>query len=71
LAELSDYIDERIDTALRAELDGHMTECPNCSVIADTTKKTVQIYKGMEPCPIPEEVGSRLMKVLEKKMAAK
>ncbi len=71
LAELSDYLDERIDAELRAKLEKHITECPNCWVIADTTKKTIQIYKGMEPYPIPEEVESRLMKALEKKMAAR
>ncbi len=71
LAELTDYLDERIDAELRAKLERHITECPNCWVIADTTKKTIQIYKGMEPYPIPEEVESRLMKALEKKMAAR
>lgn len=71
LAELSDYLDERIDAELRAELERHITECPNCWVIADTTKKTIEIYKGMEPYPIPQEVESRLMQALEKKMAAR
>jgi anti-sigma factor RsiW len=71
LAELSDYLDERIDAELKAKLERHITECPNCWVIADTTKKTIQIYKGMEAYPIPQEVESRLMKALEKKMAAK
>ena len=71
LAELSDYLDERIDAELRAKLERHITECPNCWVIADTTKKTIQIYKGMEAYPIPQEVESRLMKALEKKMATK
>ena len=71
LAELSDYLDERIDAELRAKLERHITECPNCWVIADTTKKTIQIYKGMEPYPIPSDVETRLMKALEKKMDAK
>jgi len=71
LAELSDYLDERIDAELRAKLERHITECPNCWVIADTTKKTIQIYKGMEPVPLPQDVESRLMKALEQKMAAK
>ena len=71
LAELSDFLDERLDAELRAKLERHITECPNCWVIADTTRKTIQIYKGMEPYPIPQEVESRLMKALEKKMAAK
>ena len=71
LGELSDYLDETIDAELRNKLERHITECPNCWVIADTTRKTIQIYKGMEPYPIPADVESRLMKALEKKMAAK
>jgi len=71
LKELSDYLDESIDAELRSELESHITECPNCWVIADTTRKTVQIYRGMEPVPIPRDVESRLMSALEKKMAAK
>ena len=71
LNELSDYLDESTDAALRAKLEKHITECPNCWVIADTTRKTIQIYKGMEPCAIPGEVEARLMRALEKKMAAR
>ena len=71
LAELSDYLDERIDAELRVKLEKHIAECPNCWVIADTTKRTIQIYKGMEPVPIPQDVESRLMQALERKMAAK
>jgi anti-sigma factor RsiW len=70
LNELSDYLDESADVALRTKLEQHISECPNCWVIADTTKKTIQIYKGMDPYPIPSDVESRLMKALEKKIAA-
>jgi len=70
LSELSDYLDESLDAGLRAKLEQHITECPNCWVIADTTRKTIRIYKGMEPYPIPSDVESRLMRALEKKMAA-
>ena len=71
LTELSDYLDENIDAALRTKLERHITECPNCWVIADTTRKTIKIYKGMEPYPIPADVEGRLMQALQKKMAAK
>ncbi len=71
LAELSDYLDECIDAEVRARLEKHITECPNCWVIADTTRKTIQIYKGMDPYPIPNDVESRLMRALERKMAAR
>ena len=65
LSELSDYLDEKIDAELRAKLESHITECPNCWVIADTTRKTIQIYKGMEPypdtagCGEPPDEGAR------------
>ncbi len=71
LKELGDYLDEAVDAKAKAELEEHINGCPNCWVITDTTKKTVQIYKGMEPYPIPADVQSRLMAALEKKIAAK
>jgi anti-sigma factor RsiW len=71
LHELSYYLDETVDAELRAKLEKHITECPNCWVVADTTRRTIQIYKGMERYPIPSDVESRLMRALEIKMAAK
>jgi anti-sigma factor RsiW len=71
LRELSDYLDESLDVQVRARLEEHIAACPNCWVIADTTRKTVQIYKGMEPYPVPTDVQDRLMEALERKMAAR
>ena len=71
LAELSDYLDEALDAELRSKIERHITECPNCWVIADTTRKTIKIYKGMEQYPIPSDVEARLMRALERKIAAK
>jgi anti-sigma factor (TIGR02949 family) len=71
LEELNDYLDETIDSELRRRLEAHITECPNCFVICDTTKKTIQVYKGMCPQYIPEDVHTRLLIALEKKISAK
>ena len=71
LHELSDYLDENLDAEIRSKLEQHITECPNCWVIADTTRRTIQIYKGMEPYPVPSDVQDRLMQALERKMAAR
>lgn len=71
LKELNDYLDESIDQELRRELEAHARECPNCWVIFDTSKKTLKIYKGMEPQQIPSRVHDRLMAALQKKIAAK
>lgn len=71
LNELSEYLDESTDRELRAKLAQHIAECPNCWVIADTTRKTIQVFKGYDAYPIPKDVEERLMQALEKKMAAK
>jgi anti-sigma factor RsiW len=70
LQELSDYLDATVDAELRRKLEVHISQCPNCFVILDTTKKTIEVYKGVQPQPIPPEVYSRLMKAVEKKLAA-
>lgn len=70
LHELSDFLDESVDAEIRTKLEKHVTECPNCWVIVDTTKKTLQVYKGMEPQQIPDDIHGRLMAALQRKMAA-
>jgi anti-sigma factor RsiW len=71
LQELNDYLDPNVDAAMKAHLNSHVSQCPNCFVLVDTTKRTLQVYKGMEPQSIPEDVELRLWKALERKMAAK
>jgi len=70
LQELTDYMDSTVDIELRRKLEAHISECPNCFVILDTTQKTIKVYKGMEPQELPQEVHVRLMKAVERKMAA-
>lgn len=69
LDELSEYLDGTIPGEMRKELEAHVTECPNCWVMVDTTKRTIQIYKGMEPQPLDEGLHERLITALEKKMS--
>ena len=70
VSELTDYLDNRMDVALKAKLEEHMAACPECYVVFDTTRKTVQIYRGHErACCIPPDVQSRLMAAMERKMA--
>ncbi len=71
LQELNDYLDPNTDADMKRKLESHVTECPNCFVIVDTTMKTLQVYKGVEPKTIPEDVKTRLLEALERKMAAK
>ena len=67
---ISDFIDDDIAPELRERLHNHISECPNCWVVYDTTKKTIQVFKGMEAQQLPEDVRSRLMQAVERRMAA-
>jgi len=71
LQELNQYLDEDIDAELRAKLEAHVNNCPNCFVIFDTTRRTVQVYKGMEPQVMPNDVHARLMSALERRRRAR
>ena len=71
LQELNDYLDPNIDAEMKNHLNAHVTQCPNCFVIVDTTMKTLQVFKGVEPQAIPEDVKTRLWKALDRKMAAR
>ena len=66
LSEISNYLDGEIDPAARQELEEHLAKCPNCWVVFDTTRKTIQIYQGCEPYPIPETLQTRLQQALRK-----
>ncbi len=67
LKELSDYLDGSLDRGSRVQLEAHLAKCPNCWVVCDTTKKTIEVFKGMDPYPLPDDVKGRLMKALQRR----
>lgn len=71
LAELSNYLDDEMDAALRRELESHLKACPECWVTCDTTRMTIEIFRGNEPYPMPEDVKTRLAAVLHRKVAGR
>lgn len=71
LQELNDYLDPSIDPETKRHLESHVAACPNCFVVVDTTKKTIQVYKGMEAKSVPEDLKNRLWAAIERKIAAK
>lgn len=71
LHELGEFMDGTLDQELREKLEKHVSECPNCWVVLDTSQRTIKVYKGLEPQTISPEIHSRLMEALAKKMAAR
>jgi anti-sigma factor RsiW len=70
LSELNEYLDGSAEAGLRKELEHHLSECPNCWVVCDTTKKTIQIYRGVDPYQVPAGVHDRLIAALHKRARA-
>ena len=71
LQELTGYIDKTLDPQELAELHKHVSECPNCFVVCDTTEKTLRVFKGMECHAVPKGIQARLMAAIERRMRDK
>ena len=69
LAALTDFPDETIDCDSHVRLERHLSECPNCWVVCDTTRKTRCFCRGMKPCSVPDDVHDRVMAAMQRKMA--
>ncbi|MEZ5400097.1 MAG: zf-HC2 domain-containing protein [Bryobacteraceae bacterium] len=67
LSWLNEYLDDTADPDIFRHLQEHVTSCPNCWVIFDTTKKTIEVYKGMDPQPLPDALHDRLMAAVKKR----
>ena len=60
LSKLTDYFDGQIDPALLAEVKEHLGTCHHCEVVVDTTRKTIDVYRGTSSYEFPEELSNRL-----------
>ncbi len=61
LKELTDYLDNTMDTKTKAELEEHLQWCHNCYVVCNTTKSTIEIYRGLRAYTnLPDELRSRI-----------
>ena len=71
LKELTDYLDDSLDTRTKTELEEHLHWCRNCYVICNTTKKTIEIYKDSEIYELPDDLRTRLRGAIMAKCQAK
>lgn len=66
--ELSSYLEEDLDPTLRSSIERHLSDCEDCRLVVDTTKKTIQIFCNAEPAPLPPDTRERLRQALEKRL---
>jgi len=60
LKELTDYLDNAMDAHTKAELEEHLQWCHNCYVVCNTTKSTIEIYRGSKLYELSDELRSRI-----------
>lgn len=70
LRELSNYIDRDVDPALRAEIEAHLSQCHRCSMLLDTTRKTLYIVGDDRVFEVPGDFSRRLHAAVAAKIGA-
>ena len=69
IRELSNYLDGDLDLALKQDLERHLGECKECTVVVDQTRKTVELFCDSEPAALPSDIQSRLHDALRRKIS--
>jgi anti-sigma factor RsiW len=57
---LSDYLDGRLPSEVRAELEQHLSGCSECTAFVATFRSTVSLLQSLSENDLPEELRLRL-----------
>ena len=61
LKELGNYLDDDTALAVRRDLEEHLRCCRACSVLVDTTRKTIRIVTGSSTFELPASLSDKIM----------
>lgn len=66
LSYLSDFVDGELNQELCAQIETHLSQCPDCSIVVDTLKKTIYLYQNStkDSIKVPDDVRERLFRCL-------
>jgi Putative zinc-finger len=56
LADLSNYVEGDVADELRAQLELHLSHCRSCTVLVDSTRKTIRILTDADCFELPQDV---------------
>jgi anti-sigma factor (TIGR02949 family) len=67
LGFLSDYLDGQARDEVCREIEHHMSECQNCRVVVDTTRRTISLVQKCNDneLELPDDVRERLFRRLD------
>ena len=67
--EISNYIDEPVEPALRQDIARHLVGCKRCSAVYDGTRNIIQIYGDERMFSLPAEFAPALRKRLSARLS--
>jgi anti-sigma factor RsiW len=62
---LSDYIDGRLPSDVRLDLERHLSGCSECTTFVGTFRSTVALLQSLNENDLPEELRLRLKAFLD------
>jgi anti-sigma factor RsiW len=71
LSQLTDYFDGQISPELLEEVRAHLAGCSHCEVDLNTTRQTIEVYRGSEIYEISTELQDRLHTAIMAKCRAR
>ncbi len=71
LSQLTDYFDGQISPELLEEVRAHLADCSHCEVVLNTTRQTIEVYRGNDIYEISTELRERLHSAIMAKCRAK
>jgi len=70
LSQLTDYFDGQISPDLLEEVRAHLAGCTHCEVVLNTTRQTIEVYRGNEIYEISDDLRDRLHSAIMTKCMA-
>ena len=69
--QISDYLDDELDSGLRAILSSHFKDCAHCSAVLDGTRNVLQLVGDGRAFEIPATVSDRLYRKLNEHLGGR
>jgi anti-sigma factor RsiW len=68
IRRISSYIDGDLEATVIEEIELHMKQCPECTILVQQTRLTVNLYYDSDLVDFPVEVQARLHEKLRRKI---
>jgi hypothetical protein len=69
-AELSHILEDDVSPDLRRKIEHHLSECRLCTVLLDSTRKTITILTDTGSFELPDTLSDRLTAMIMERVRA-